>query len=38
VKDQTTPWLPAARLHRQPTPGDWASVVDQLVAEMKTAS
>jgi tetratricopeptide (TPR) repeat protein len=29
VSGETTPWYPSARLIRQPTRGDWASVIDQ---------
>ena len=30
----TTPWYPAARLLRQPEPGDWASVVERAIADL----
>jgi len=31
---EATPWYPGARLLRQPSPGDWASVVQRAVAEL----
>jgi hypothetical protein len=29
-----SPWYPAARLYRQHSPGDWAGVVERLIAEL----
>lgn len=31
-----SPWYPAARLYRQPSAGDWASVVDQVKQDLQT--
>lgn len=30
-----TPWFPNMRLFRQPTPGDWDSVIDKVVQELQ---
>jgi hypothetical protein len=31
-----SPWYPTARLFRQPLPGDWASVVDEMSMELNS--
>lgn len=35
ISGPTTPWLPAARVYRQPTPGDWAHVVECVAADLR---
>jgi ADP-heptose:LPS heptosyltransferase len=32
---ETTPWYPTARLFRQRTPGDWAEVLERIIAELR---
>lgn len=38
LEGTTTPWYPAARLYRQPTIGDWASVFATVHADLKALS
>jgi hypothetical protein len=33
-KIETTPWYPTARLFRQSKPGDWAGVVERVIAQL----
>lgn len=33
---QDSPWYPSMRLYRQPSPGDWASVVARVAEELKS--
>jgi ADP-heptose:LPS heptosyltransferase len=33
-----SPWYPTARLFRQPKPGDWKSVIDQVLESLVTHS
>ena len=35
---EDSPWYPSARLYRQPHPGDWASVVKRLAADLAQRS
>jgi hypothetical protein len=34
LRGETTPWYPTARVFRQPSPGDWESVVRQVASEL----
>lgn len=33
-RQSDTPWYPTMRIFRQPSPGDWAGVMDQVMAEL----
>jgi hypothetical protein len=30
-----SPWYPALRIYRQPRPGDWGSVVDEITRDLR---
>lgn len=34
LQREDSPWYPTMRLFRQPTPGDWESVIDQVATEL----
>jgi ADP-heptose:LPS heptosyltransferase len=35
LRSKTTPWYPSMRIFRQPRLGDWDTVLDQVVAELR---
>jgi len=34
LESSTTPWYPTMRLYRQPEPGAWTSVMEQVAADL----
>jgi hypothetical protein len=38
LKSESTAWYPTMRLFRQPTPGDWTSVIGRVASELNTST